>query len=224
MRIQSTQNNDIFTLINQSTTPHQAQDGINEVEDRFLKLLITQMQNQDPLNPMQYPEITMQLAQMSTVEGITRLNAGVESLLASYRASQALLAANLIGHQVMVEGDRLLLTDSGEAIGGIRLTQGAQQVQVNIFDQSGELVRRLQLGALSAGLNRFSWDGKDDRGMPLPRGVYRFAVEAQRDGQPVGATALTSDEVNSVITEGRTIDVQLANRGRVSLDAISQIF
>ncbi len=203
----------------------QGRSQMREVEDRFLKLLVTQLRNQDPMNPMQNAELTMQLAQMSTVEGINKLNAGLEAMLDSYRASQTLQAAGLIGRQVLVAGDRLGLSAEGMAIGGMDLAQAATTVRVSILDAGGAVVRKLDLGSLPAGLSRFVWDGRDDSGAALPlEGSYRFAIDAVSDGRAVQATALTLDQVYGVITEGTGMRLELAHRGRLSLDQVRQIF
>ncbi|MGQ9860521.1 MAG: flagellar hook assembly protein FlgD [Thiobacillaceae bacterium] len=217
-------NASLFAALN-GAAGEQGRSGLKAVEDRFLKLLVTQLRNQDPMNPMENAELTMQLAQMSTVEGINKLNAGLETLMDSYRASQTLQAAGLIGHQVFVAGDRLDLSAEGMAIGGLDLAQAAAKVRVDILDAGGAVVRTLDLGPLPAGLSRFVWDGLDDAGAMLPTGGdYRFVVEAQADGQPVKAVTLTLDQVYGVITEGTGMALELAHRGRLTLDKVRQIF
>ncbi|MFN3594032.1 MAG: flagellar hook assembly protein FlgD [Thiobacillaceae bacterium] len=199
--------------------------GLREVEDRFLKLLVTQLRNQDPMNPMQNAELTMQLAQMSTVEGINKLNAGLETLLGSWRASQTLQAAALIGRQVFVAGDRLQPGEDGQAVGGLELTEAASAVTVDVLDEAGAVLRRLDLGGMAAGLSRFVWDGKDAAGVPLPLdGVYRFSVSAEHEGRPVPATALNLDQVASVIAEPAGMRLELARGGRLGLEQVRQIF
>ena len=226
MAVSAVQNDNasLFAALN-AANGGQGRSGMREVEDRFLKLLVTQLRNQDPMNPMENAELTMQLAQMSTVEGINKLNAGLEALMGSYRASQTLQAAGLIGHQVFVEGDRLGLSAEGMAVGGLDLAQAAAKVRVSILDATGAVVRKLDLGNLPAGLSRFVWDGRDDSGVALPpEGSYRFTLNAELDGKTVKATALTLDEVYSVITEGTGMSLELAHKGRLALDQVRQIF
>lgn len=215
---------EVFTSLNAAASA-QGRSGVREVEDRFLKLLVTQLRNQDPMNPMQNAELTLQLAQMSTVEGINKLNDGLEVLLGSWRASQTLQAAALIGRQVFVAGDRLVPATDGQVVGGLELAEAANRVTVSVVDAAGGVLRRLDLGGLPAGLSRFVWDGKDAAGVPLPvDGVYRFRVNAERDGKPVNATALNLDEVVSVVTDPAGLSLELARGGRLGLDELRQIF
>lgn len=198
---------------------------VNEVEaagQRFLKLLITQLRNQDPLNPLDNAQMTLQLAQMSTVEGINRLNAGLQALLESHRVGQTLQAAALIGRTVLVEGRQLLLGEAG-ATGGLELAGAAERVRVEVLDADGQTVRRLDLGALPAGVHRFAWDGQNDAGEALPAGRYGFTVSATRAGQPVAVAALALDRVAGVITGGAEIGLDLATLGRHTLTQVRQI-
>lgn len=224
MTVAAVQNERILAALN-GAADGQGRSAMREVEDRFLKLLVTQLRNQDPMNPMQNAELTMQLAQMSTVEGINKLNAGLETLLTSWRASQTLQAAALIGRQVFVAGERLQLGEDGQAVGGLELAEAASSVTVNIVDASGAVLRRLDLGSLPAGLSRFVWDGKDAAGVPLPLdGVYRFSLSAEREGRPVRAAALNLDQVASVITDPAGMALELVRGGRLGLEQVRQIF
>lgn len=224
MAVSAVQNSnaDLITALNGSSG-QPGKTGIKEVEDRFLKLLVTQLRNQDPMNPMQNAELTMQLAQMSTVEGINKMNAGLESLLAGYRASQTLQAAGLIGHQVFVDGDRIELS-GGLGGGGVELAQAADRVTVNILDGYGGLVRSLDLGGLPEGLSSFVWDGKNALGNAVPDGRYRFAVSARQGAEAVAATAVNLAKVASVSTRGGELSIELLGQGARSLDELKQIF
>lgn len=197
--------------------------GIKSVEDRFLKLLVTQLRNQDPMNPMENAELTMQLAQMSTVEGINNLNGSLAALLDSYRNSQTLQAATLIDRQVLVDGDYIQLA-GGLGGGAVELQQAADQMRVDILDAHGQAVRSLDLGQSPAGLQRFAWDGLDAFGKPVADGVYRFAVSASRAGERVEGTALSLDRVSSVVTQGGQVRIGLYGSGERGLDQVRQIF
>src|SRR3990167_5266916 len=117
--------------------------GAVDPQDRFLKLLVTQLQNQDPLNPMDNAQMTSQLAQISTVDGIEKLNATMRMILEGSVDSEAMQAAALVGHQVMVAGSGLSLGDAG-AVGGLELKSAADQVSVTIKDSNGIVMRTLE--------------------------------------------------------------------------------
>ena len=106
------------------------------MEDRFLTLLVTQMQNQDPLNPMQNAELTSQLAQINTVKGVATLNATLEKLLGSYSDALSMQSASLVGKNVLAAGNKLPLGANG-AIGGVNLAGAADQVTITISNAQG---------------------------------------------------------------------------------------
>src|SRR4051812_28080749 len=103
------------------------------MQDKFMTLLVTQMKNQDPLNPMDNAQVTSQLAQLSTVTGIDKLNSTVEALKGSYQTSQTLQATSMIGHGVLVPGSATTLVE-GKALMGIEMSSPADKVQVTIRD------------------------------------------------------------------------------------------
>jgi len=200
-----------------------ASSGVKEMSDRFLKLLVTQLKNQDPMNPMENAELTMQLAQMSTVEGVNKLNDSLDALNAQYRASQVIQGAGLVGRQVLAEGDLLSLTSAGAA-GGVGLETAADSVKVQILDAGGGVVRSLDLGDQPSGLARFAWDGRDANGVLLPHGEYSFQVQATAAGKAVATTAYALGGVMSVALNGDTLDVEISGLGNRGMDQIKQIF
>ena len=141
-----------------STSTTSATQAAKEAADRFLTLLVAQLQNQDPLNPMDNAQVTTQLAQISTVSGINQLNDTVAALGASMAVSQALQAASLVGHDVVVGGNDLTLAN-GTASGGMDLSGNADQVSVTVTDAAGNVVRTMDVGAQKSGTQFFSWDG-----------------------------------------------------------------
>lgn len=197
--------------------------AVQEMSDRFLKLLVTQLKNQDPMNPMENAELTMQLAQMSTVEGINKLNDGLAALNDQYRATQVIQGAGLVGRNVLAAGEDLSLGPAG-AVGGAELEAAADSVRVQVLDRTGMLVQTLDLGRQPAGLARFVWDGKDHQGVPQPQGEYAFRVLASADGRSVPHTAYSLGTVMSVALQGAGMEVEVAGLGSRSLAQIRQIY
>jgi len=199
-----------------------AVDNAAETQDRFLKLLVTQMKNQDPLNPLDNAEVTSQMAQLSTVTGIEKLNSTLGSMLASQQASQSLQAAGMIGHGVLVPGSALALQDS-KGVFGIELGGPADAVQVTIRDGDGNAVQQIDLGRQEAGAQPLLWDGKLADGSTAPDGLYTFEVSATRGGEAVAVTALSFDQVASVSTGPAGVTLNLPLAGSVGLADVRQI-
>ena len=191
-------------------------------EDRFLKLLVAQLQNQDPLNPLDNAQVTTQLAQISTVSGISQLNDTVAALGASMGISQYLQAANLVGHDVVLGGNDLTLAD-GKVQGGLQLSGAADHVTVAISDAAGNVVRTLDLGAQEAGTRFFDWDGKTDSGGAAPAGPYTFAVTATAAGKAVTFDTLMHATVEGIVSTPSGALLQLNDGNQIAFDAVKQI-
>jgi flagellar basal-body rod modification protein FlgD len=213
-----------------ATTPT---DSVSADTDKFMTLLVTQLKNQDPLNPLDNAQITSQLAQLSTVTGVNKLNTTLESLKASYQSSEAMSATNLIGHGVLVDGNYADLT-GGKSILGVQLATPADSVQVVITDpRTGKDVQTIDLGAQQAGTVPLAWDGVpdptnlDSAGKPvtLADGHYTFRVVATRGGQALtDATGLSFDSVVSVTTGGADgVKLNLPVKGQVAMADIKQV-
>lgn len=200
-----------------------SKSGANELQDRFLQLLITQLKNQDPMNPMENAELTSQLAQMSTVEGISNLNSSMAQLLDGFYSTQNLQAASLIGRQVLADGDLVMLAE-GQAGGGVNLEASADSVQVKIVDAAGQTVRTLDLGTQDAGIVHFIWDGKDDSGALMADGDYQMSVSASQGGTEVKAEPLSLSTVASVTMNGGAFKLDLLGLGQLDLANVQQVF
>ena len=187
-----------------------------------MTLLVTQMKNQDPLNPLDNAQVTSQLAQLSTVTGIDQLNETLKSLMGSFQSSQSLQAANMIGHGVLVPGSNLNLA-AGQALFGIDLAEAADTVQVSIRDASGQLIRKLELGAQDAGMLPSAWDGIAENGAAAANGQYSFEVSATRNGQKIVADTLGFGEVTSVSSGSEGVKLNVTGLGTVNLADIRQI-
>jgi flagellar basal-body rod modification protein FlgD len=193
------------------------------IQDRFLKLLVTQMRNQDPLNPLDNAQVTTQLAQISTVSGIDKLNSTVAGLSSSLLAAQSVQAGNLVGHGVLAPGNALLLQQGG-AVGGVSLAGPADQVTVTIHGSAGQLVKTMALGPQQAGVHTFQWDGLTDAGVQSPNGAYTFEINAIQAGKQVSADALGFGQVSSVTLGGDQLQLNTLGLGPVALGQVKQIF
>lgn len=199
----------------------------------FLELMITQMENQDPLNPQENSEFIAQLAQFSSVEGMERLNSNFDDFTSSFISNQALQASSLVGRLVSVPTSEAELFNDGVVGGVIELPASTTDMTMNILDENGSLVEQIPMGAQTAGDVVFRWDGKrieingelstwqaDEAKLP---GNYRFEVIATQDGEPEQLeTALTAN-VNSVTAgpDGQLI-LNLSGLGAVNINDVKQ--
>jgi flagellar basal-body rod modification protein FlgD len=183
--------------------------------DRFLKLLVAQMKNQDPLNPMDNAQVTSQMAQINTVTGIAKLNTTIEGLSTQFVQMQALQGATLVGREVTVKGSSLAIAD-GVGRGGFELAGAADRVKVEMLNAAGVVVGTMDLGAQSAGVHGFEWSA----GTAAANTGMRFRVTATSGATTVASTPLMLDKVDSVNAGGRTMTLDLAQSGTVDYGAI----
>ncbi|MDX1526794.1 MULTISPECIES: flagellar hook assembly protein FlgD [Pseudidiomarina] len=196
----NTINNAVLNQVNQTTQNAQVASNSQEMRDNFMTLLVTQLRNQDPLNPMENNEMTSQLAQINTVSGIESLNDTMQNINGQMEAAKNMQASALIGRAVLVPGDRLLV---GGEVGdvtpfGFELSAPAENVTVNIYNASGMLVKRMDVGAVGSGPQSFSWDGVMDDGNQAPAGSYNFTVEATNGDQAVTSQRFNYAQVIAV--------------------------
>jgi flagellar basal-body rod modification protein FlgD len=205
------------------TTPAAATAASNSVasQDSFLKLLVTQLQNQDPLNPMDNAQITSQLAQISTVTGVNNLNTTLQQLVTNDSTNQMLSATNMIGHNVLVPGSATTL-NQGQAVFGVNLPGAADNVQVTIKDANGNTVHSMSLGSQPAGVLALSWDGTTDSGAAAAPGNYTFSVTATQGSTAVAATTLSSATVQGVVQTATGPQLDLGVLGKVAVSAVAQ--
>ena len=207
-------------------------DSVQADTDKFMTLLVTQLKNQDPLNPLDNAQVTSQLAQLQTVTGVNKLNETLNTLKASYQSSEAMQATNLIGHGVLVEGNNITLSGS-KAIMGVELAGDVDSLQVVISDKNGKEVQTMDLGAQKAGVVPLAWDGvpdasnvgSDGKPVTLADGSYTFQVVATKAGDKVSdAKALAFDSVASVTTNGLDgVKLNLPGKGAVTLADVKQV-
>ena len=187
--------------------PSQAPAGPSKElgRDAFLNLLITQLQNQDPLNPTDSTEFTAQLAQFSSLEQLGNVNDNIKLLQDSQASGNQSQAVALIGKEITANGNSLELTHDQPAGCDFKLDGDADVVAVSIYDHTGGFVNAFEGRNLSAGKHTLYWDGTDNNGSPAAAGNYTFEVQAaDAGGQTVNATTFFSGRVSKVIFESDT--------------------
>lgn len=188
-----------------------------DASDRFLKLLVAQMKNQDPLNPLDNAQVTSQMAQISTVSGIEKLNTTIETMSSNFSTSQSMHGAALVGRDVVLEGNKLTLDAEGKARGGFELDAPADSVRVEIQSAAGATLDTVVMGAQGAGQNGFSWTLPADMDPAL---VASFKVTALAGTKAVGATSYMFDRVQAVLTGGPQLRLELQSNGSVPYSQI----
>ncbi len=202
-----------------------------ELQNQFLTLLTAQLQNQDPLNPLENTELTSQLAQINTVSGIAGISEKITALMSALNNNQGIQAASIIGKNILTNGNQITLSSytdesgntSSAAYGGIKLESNADKVVVKITNGSTE-VRSIDLGAKNAGIVSFAWDGIDNYGNLRTDGNYKFTVEATQQDSGVIATTMQYSPVYAV-SRNSTGDfvLDLGDKGTIKLDEVQQI-
>lgn len=195
--------------------------GMNK--DDFLKLFVTQLQNQDPLNPQDGTQFIGQLAQLTQVEQAYNTNTNLQNMLNQAGNSTTLAALSLIGKDVEAPGSQLELKSGTPATISLRLAQAAQQVAVTIKDGNGATVKTLTAGAKGAGDSSLVWDGTNDAGTQLGAGAYSFSVSAKNaSGATVESTGLVRGRVDGVDMSG-SIPVLSIGKLKLSLDDLTSV-
>jgi len=194
------------------------------IQNRFLTLLVTQLQAQDPMNPMDNSQITSQMAQISQVSGMQTLNSAMQSLVQAQTANQSLMAASMIGKQALVPGNALAMTSGSPVQGAVNLSGAASSYAVSIKDANGNVVDTLSVKNPSTGLNSFSWDGKDANGNQLPSGNYTFSAQATSSSTTaVTATPYANQAVSAVSWASGSPQLIMKDGSSVSLSGIAQL-
>src|SRR5882724_11529158 len=205
----------IYDSLNAKSAAAATPASTTDASDRFLKLLVAQMKNQDPLAPMDNAQVTSQMAQISTVTGVQTLNTSVQGLSTQMVGLQALQRASLVGHDVIVPGNSIDM-QNGVGQGGFELTSAADAVKVDVLSSGGQVIDTLNLGAQSAGMQSFSWPaGNNATAIGL-----KFRVTATSGATKLDATPLMRDTVDAVSTNGNTLMLDLQNSGSVAYSTV----
>ncbi|HEY4663777.1 MAG TPA: flagellar hook capping FlgD N-terminal domain-containing protein [Comamonas sp.] len=212
-----------------SGTPSNTPTSAADMQNQFLTLLVAQLQNQDPTSPMDNAQLTSQMAQISTVSGIEKLNSTVESVTSQFASMQMLQGATMIGHTVLSEGNNLGLSAFEDEEGNTKLSgtaafdldASAANVTVTITTASGEVVDTLELGSAAAGRNYFTWDGSDYTGSDLD---LRFKVSATNGEATVKSTSLAPNAVVATSISNGSLMLELANGSSINYNSVKAVF
>ena len=193
-------------------------------QDAFLQLLVTQLQYQDPLNPMDDKEFVAELAQFSSLEQLTEINSGIENLATQNEQQQVMGAVNFIGKTIEATGTAVSLADGDATPVTFTLPQDAETCMVNVLDTSGQIVRTVDLGATSAGKVEFTWDGKDYDGNVMADGQYQVAVTAtDADGNTMTVSSTMTGTVQGVSQENGSYYLNIGNDRYVAFTDVTNV-
>jgi flagellar basal-body rod modification protein FlgD len=203
-----------------NTTPSAAQQA-QDTQDRFLKMLVAQMKNQDPMNPMDNAQVTSQMAQIQTVTGISNLNDNIKALGSQFGQMQALQSVNLVGREVLVPGSKLSWNETtAKAQGSFEIASPADAVKLEVLAPSGAVVDTVQLGAQGAGVHDFDWSSDK---VDASAGGYTFRITASKGASVLSSTAYAHDKVVAVNTDGSKLQLQLASVGMVDYSSVKRV-
>lgn len=218
--------------INKKNPPAKKSNDLGQ--DAFLKLMITQMKNQDPLSPQKNSEFVAQLAQFSSVQGIEKLNTNFNNFTGGFNSNQALQASSLVGSSVSIESKTSILAKGDIISGNVNLASSTSDLKINIYDSKGGLAAEVPVGAVAGGDMNFRFDGHNmevngellnwtSGTNALPPDTYSFKVIATQNGKPEQLTTNLSANVNSVTVgaDGKLI-LNLAGHGSVDISKVKQ--
>ena len=192
-------------------------------KDDFLNLLVTQLQNQDPLNPTDQTEFTAQLAQFSSLEQLSNINTNLEQLQNFQASTNNSQAVSLLGKEITADGNFLQLTGTDPVGCNFNLAADAATVVATVYDSTGEYVTSIEEKNLAAGKHTLYWDGTDKNGNPVAAGSYTFEMmAADAAGDDIEAKPFFSGTVDKVTFENDTPFLISADR-KIALADVIQV-
>lgn len=194
-------------------------------QESFLKLLVEQMKNQDPFDPVKNEDMVAQMATFSNVAGISEMNKTLKSVATQLGSANAAQAVSYIGKTVLVEGDTAFPNTDGTLNAVLPLSEAANDVQVQISDNAGNLLRTINYGFQPKGDVAIDWDGKTDSGAAAPAGPYKITATVLQNGTRVAAPVNVWAPVTSVSlgSDGSAPTLNLAGLGAKPISAVRQV-
>ncbi|SQF99681.1 flagellar basal body rod modification protein [Paucimonas lemoignei] len=215
------------TLLNSLQNPTPSASSKNDAlgKDAFLQLLVTQMKNQNPLEPQDNSEFVAQLAQFSSLESMQNLTSTVDTIAANYQSSQALQASSLVGRSVIVSASSTVVDTAKGMTGTVVVPSSSSTTSIKISDAQGNVVRTIDLGTQPAGQPSFTWDGKNEAGEVAAAGAYSFVATGSLDGTATALATSLPATVSSVTTgvNGAEMMLNLAGGQSIALSKVQTI-
>ncbi len=205
--------------------PKTKTSGSNELgKNEFMKLMIAQLENQNPLDPQDNGAFISQLAEFSSLQEMQGISASVNNFTNQFRSSQALQASAMVGRSVLVPASSSPLSPGGTISGMVDLKSSTGSLNISIFNGSGELVNQFNLGQQAAGTVPFVWDGTNSKGEQMPFDTYKIKAQATQNGTSTQLSTLLSANVNSVsIGQKGGISLNLSGMGTMPLEQVREI-
>ena len=214
-------NNFDYTSLNTKKAANRTE--AEKQQDTFMKLLVKQLQTQDPMNPMDNAQTTSQMAQINTVTGIGKLNETMGQMQSLYAGTQVMQAAGLIGKEVLTPGKGFHFDGASKADLRVSIPEGAGEVTLSVFNKDGVEVAKLPVNSSEPGLAQLEWDGKKADGSLFPAGDYTVAAKGKKDGKEIALETVTWQVAKSVEFGSSGVGVYLANGGKTGFGDVIQI-
>lgn len=199
-----------------NTAPPEEKTRTGELgQEEFLSLMLAQIQNQDPFEPMENGEFIAQMAQFATVDGIEDMRTSIANLNDTMTSSQAVTASTLVGRGVLAPADTVQFDGTTPVTVSILADPGASRLTLDVLDAAGALVARREVTPAPGGTTRIEWDGRASNGAALPAGAYRLQAQAGSNGEFVAVDTAVEKRIDSVTIGSSISDLQLnLNDGR----------
>lgn len=216
------QNQTSSAFLDSSSSTKEASSSLDK-ED-FLTLLVTQLENQDPLEPMDDTDFAAQLAQYSSLEQLMNISEKMDTLVTGEAKQEMLAAVAFIGKSIVAQGSGIGVASGAASTLTYTLSEDVADITINIYDGSGNIVRTIDKGAAQAGDFNFTWDGLDSDGNVVDDGVYYAYLSAEDSAGSYSLVSTTvSSKVTSVLADGTTYYLELENGTTVALDNVSEV-
>lgn len=215
-------NQSVLDNLNISAQPQaKPSDQIGQAE--FLKLMTAQMNNQDPMKPMDDGEFFSQIAQFSSVAGIQELEKSFTQVASMLQSNQALQASTMVGRTVMIPSGEAVFDGDNPVNGKVSVADATNELTINIYDDAGQLVKTMYMGEQSAGVVDFSWDGLNEDGEKVANGDYKIEAIALTAGESIELGTLLAEKVESVTLGSGGVMLDLASDRSIPLSGVKQV-